>query len=163
MVKKRELVHIDCLKLSRKTLTVKPNQRYYLLGVLDDNEKTCWVEFMEDKTSLTVMFSVLKALKNLKDKYGLEPNIIETDNAGEFCSGEYALNKCTHPVERFFVEMGIKHKYTNTYRPGQNGGIEKFWQTIKDEMIQDKKFRGPKEFKDELEKFIVKYNKKHSK
>ncbi len=163
MVKKSEVLHLDCLKLSKKTLAVKPNQRFYLLGALDDDGKTCWIEFMEDKTSLTVMFSILKTLKNLKDKYGLTPSVVETDNAGEFCSGEYANNKCTHPVERFFVEMKIKHKYTNTYRPEQNGGIEEFWQTVKDEFIKDNNFKTTKEFKDKLNIYIEKYNKEHKK
>ena len=161
MARKKEILHLDCLKISKKNLTVKPNQRYYLLGALDSEAKICWLEFMEDKTSLTVMFSILKTLKNLKENYGLEPNIIETDNAGEFCSGDYANNKNTHPVERFFSEMQIKHKYTNTYRPQQNGDFEKFWQKVKDEFIQDKKFRSPKEFKSKLADFIVEYNKKN--
>ncbi len=159
MSKKAEILHIDCLKLSKKTLTVKPNQRYYLLGVLSDDEKNCWIEFMEDKTSLTVMFSILKSLKQMKELYKIEPDVIETDNAGEFCSGEYANNKCTHAVERFFVEMQIKHKYTNAYRPEQNGGIESFWQKVKDEFIQDKSFDNVKEFKEKLNEYVLNYNK----
>ncbi len=33
--------------------------------------------------------------------------------------------------------MRIKHKYTKPYRPQTNGKIERFWKTLKEDMLED--------------------------
>ncbi len=160
-MKKRErvLLHMDCMRVPSSTLVLKDNKKYYLLGVLDDDAKTCWVELMDGKSALTVMFGMLKSLIQLKERYGINPTVIETDNAGEFCAGEYANDKDTHPVERYFTELEIKHKYTNTYRPQQNGEIDTFWQKFKEEFLLVKKYRTLKRFKEKMIEYILEYNK----
>lgn len=153
-----ELVHIDCHQLSKGITIAEPDKTYYLLGVLDDYSRTCWVELMEDKKSLTVMFAVLKAFNMLKHRYGIEIESVMTDNGAEFGSGKNTKNKEEHPFERLLLEMEMKHIYTKPYRPQTNGKIERFWKTLKEDFTEDSLFNNKEDLKDELLGFIAYYN-----
>ena len=158
MSKVGELVHIDCHQLSKGITIAEPNKTYYLLGVLDDFSRTCWVELMEDKKALTVMFATLKAFNMLKSTYNIEIDSVMTDNGAEFGSGQFAKNKENHPFERLLIEMQMKHKYTKPYRPQTNGKIERFWKTLKEDFTEDSLFNDIEDLKEELLGYIVYYN-----
>lgn len=158
MSKIGELVHIDCHQLSKGITIAEPDKIYYLLGVLDDYSRTCWVELMEDKKSLTVMFAVLKSFNMLKHRYGIEIETVMTDNGAEFGSGKHTKNKEEHPFERLLMEMEMKHVYTKPYRPQTNGKIERFWKTLKEDFTEDSLFKDKEDLKDELLGFIAYYN-----
>ena len=158
MSKIGELVHIDCHQLSKGITIAEPNKTYYLLGVLDDFSRTCWVELMEDKKALTVMFATLKAFNMLKNTYNIEIDAVMTDNGAEFGSGQFAKNKENHPFERLLMEMQMKHKYIKPYRPQTNGKIERFWKTLKEDFTEDSLFNDIEDLKEELLGYIVYYN-----
>lgn len=158
MSKIGELVHIDCHQLSKGITIAEPDKTYYLLGVLDDYSRTCWVELMDDKKGLTVMFAVLKAFNMLKHRYGIEIESVMTDNGAEFGSGKNAKNKYDNPFERLLTEMHMKHIYTKPYRPQTNGKIERFWKTLKEDFTEDSLFKDKEDLKDELLGFIAYYN-----
>ena len=158
MSKIGELVHIDCHQLSKGITIAEPDKTYYLLGVLDDYSRTCWVELMEDKKGLTVMFATLKAFNMLKHRYGIEIDAVMTDNGAEFGSGKNAKNKDENPFERLLKEMEMKHLYTKPYRPQTNGKIERFWKTLKEDFTEDSLFNDKEDLKDELLGFIAYYN-----
>ena len=158
MSKIGELVHIDCHQLSKGITIAEPDKTYYLLGVLDDYSRACWVELMEDKKSLTVMFAALKAFNMLKHRYGIEIESVMTDNGAEFGSGKNTKNKEEHPFERLLMEMEMKHIYTKSYRPQTNGKIERFWKTLKEDFTEDSLFNDKEDLKNELLGFIAYYN-----
>lgn len=158
MSKIGELIHIDCHQLSKGITITEPDKTYYLLGVLDDYSRTCWVELMEDKKALTVMFATLKAFNMLKHRYGIEIDAVMTDNGAEFGSGKDKNNKDEHPFERLLTEMEMKHIYTKPYRPQTNGKIERFWKTLKEDFTEDSLFNDKEDLKDELLGFIAYYN-----
>lgn len=159
MSKIGELVHIDCHQLSKGITIAEPNKTYYLLGVIDDLSRTCWVELLEDKKALTVMFATLKAFNMLKNTYGIEIDAVMTDNGAEFGSGPHTKNKEEHPFERLLIEMQMKHKYTKPYRPQTNGKIERFWKTLKEDFTEDSLFNNKEDLVEELLGYIVYYNK----
>ena len=158
MSKAGELVHIDCHQLSKGITIAESNKTYYLLGIIDDYSRTCWVELMEDKKSITVMFAVLKAFNMLKHRYGIEIESVMTDNGAEFGSGPKTKNKEIHPFERLLMEMEMKHIYTKPYRPQTNGKIERFWKTLKEDFTEDSLFNDKVDLKNELLGFIGYYN-----
>ena len=158
MKKAGELVHIDCHQLPKGITIAEPSQTYYLLGVIDDYTRLCWVELMDNKKALTVMFAVLKAFNMLKHRYGFEIDAVMTDNGAEFGSGKNAKNKDEHPFERLLTEMEMKHIYTKPYRPQTNGKIERFWKTLKEDFVEDSLFNDKEDLKNELLGFIAYYN-----
>ncbi len=158
MSKVGELVHIDCHQLSKGITIAEPNKTYYILGLIDDFSRICWLELLEDKKALTVMFATLKAFNMLRLQYGIEIDAVMTDNGAEFGSGQYSKNKENHPFERLLMEMQMKHKYTKPYRPQTNGKIERFWKTLKEDFTEDSLFNDINDLKEELLGYIVYYN-----
>jgi hypothetical protein len=157
MEKAGELAHIDLHQLS-SGITIKYQKPLYLLGIIDGYSRIAWVEVIESKKSLTVMFAALKAFNVLKKQYGIEIDSVITDNGAEFGSGKDKGNKEEHPFERLLMEMEIKHKYTKPYRPQTNGKIERFWKTLKEDFIEDALYEDIKDLQNELLEYLVYYN-----
>jgi transposase InsO family protein len=158
MQKIGELVHIDCHQLSKGITIAEPKKTYYLLGLIDDYSRLAWVEVLENKKALTVMFATLKAFNMLKHRYNFEIDAVMTDNGAEFGSGKFAKNKEEHPFERLLLEMEMKHLYTKPYRPQTNGKIERFWKTLNEDFIEDALYEDIDDLKNELLGFLVYYN-----
>ena len=158
MSKIGELVHIDCHQLSKGITIAEAEKTYYLLGIIDDYSRLAWVEVLENKKALTVMFATLKAFNMLKLRYNVEIEKVMTDNGAEFGSGPFTKNKEEHPFERLLQEMEMKHVYTKPYRPQTNGKIERFWKTLKEDFIEDALYNDLEDLKNELLGFLVYYN-----
>lgn len=149
-----ELGHIDCHYLS-KDLMVGDSKRYYLVAVIDDFSRIAWAEVVDDVKSLTVMFAALKSLNLIKMEYNIQFEALLTDNGSEFSSKQ---NKENHPFERLLLELGIKHRYTQPYRPQTNGKVERFWRTLNDDLIEGTTFDSIDHLKDELMQYLLYYN-----
>lgn len=158
MSKIGELAHIDLHQISKGITIAEPNKTYYILGVIDDYTRLCWLELLDDKTALTVMFATLKAFNMLRMRYDFEIDAVMSDNGAEFGSGRFAKNKDTHPFERLLTEMEMKHIYTKPYTPKTNGKIERFWKTLEEEFLEDSLFEDEEDLKNEILGFIAYYN-----
>ena len=152
-----EMGHIDCHYLP-KGLLENDNNRYYLVGMIDDATRLLWLEVVKDIKSLTVMFATLNILNRMKELYNITFEEILTDNGSEFGSGPHAKNKDTNPFERLLKEVHIKHRYTKPYRPQTNGKIERFWRTIDEDMIQETIYKDLDELKHDLLGYTIYYN-----
>lgn len=149
-----QLGHIDCHYLS-KDLIVNESKRYYLVCVLDDATRLAWAEVVEDIKSLSVMFATLKCINLLSQEYQMKFEEVLTDNGSEFSSKN---NTSNHPFERMLIELGVKHIYTRPYRPQTNGKVERFWKTLKEDLIEFTNFESMDHFKDELMQYLIYYN-----
>ena len=144
-----QLGHIDCHHLG-KAIIRGESRKLYLVCVLDDYSRLAWAEVTQDVTALTVMFAALKCMNMLHGEYRIKFEEVITDNGPEF--GQRNSNsKMQHPFERMLFELGIKHRYTQPYRPQTNGKVERFWRTIKEDLIEQTDFDSFEEFKDEDE------------
>jgi transposase InsO family protein len=95
-------------------------------------------------------------LFNLINKnYDIKFERILTDNGAEFASKN---NSNTHPFERMLIEIGIKHSYTRPYRPQTNGKVERFWRTIKDDLLDSTSFNDIEELKEKIFEYMIYYN-----
>lgn len=151
-----ELGHIDCHHLGKNIIRGKA-QKLYLVCVLDDYSRLAWVEVTEDVTSLSVMFATLKCMNILHDQYQLKFEEILSDNGPEF-GQRSSKNKMQHPFERMLIELGIKHRYTQPYRPQTNGKVERFWKTLKEDLLDETDFDSLDELKDEILQYMCYYN-----
>lgn len=151
-----ELGHIDTHHLS-KDLILNQHRGLYLVCVVDGCSRVAWAEVVEDIQSLTVMFSVLRCFNILMDEYKIKFESVLTDNGSEF-GKRNSKRKKSHPFERMLMEMEIKHRYTRPYRPQTNGKAERFWKTLKEDLIEETTFESEKEVRDELLQYLVYYN-----
>ena len=154
-----EMGHVDCHYLPKGLIKNEPTKRYFLLAVIDDCTRICWVEVIENVKSLTVMFATLQCLNRIYDEFGFKIKEMLTDNGSEFTSKSNDIEtKKQHPFERLMLELGIKQRKTKPYRPQTNGKIERFWRTIEDEAIDGTDYLNLEELKDTILKYNVYYN-----
>jgi len=151
-----QLGHIDCHHLSKSVIRGQ-SRKLYLLCVIDDYSRLAWAQVMEDITALTTMFTAMHCIQVLKREFGIQFEEIIADNGPEFGP---AVNqqKRNHPFERMLMETGIKRRYMQPYRPQTNGKVERFWRTLKEDLIEETDFDSFEEFEDELLKYLVYYN-----
>jgi hypothetical protein len=151
-----QLGHIDCHHLS-KTIIRGQYRKLYMLCILDDYSRVAWAEVIEDITALTTMFAALRCMRMLKEKFGIQFEEIIADNGPEF-GPAVSQNKRNHPFERMLMETGIKRRYIQPYRPQTNGKVERFWRTLKEDLIEETDFDSLQELEDELLQYLVYYN-----
>ena len=151
-----ELGHIDTHYLNKHTITGQ-TKKLYIVAILDDYSRVTWAELIENIDSLTVMFGAMRCLNVLKAHYHIQFEEIISDNGNEFGNRNYK-NKMSHPFERLLMEMGVKHRYTQPYRPQTNGKIERFWRTMEEDLIIDTDFDSIEELKEELLQYMYYYN-----
>lgn len=158
IVKERmgQLGHIDCHHLSKSVIRGQ-NRKLYLLCVLDDYSRLAWAQVMTDITALTTMFTAMHCMQALKREFGIQMEEIIADNGPEFGTA-VSQNKMNHPFERMLFETGVKRRYMKPYRPQTNGKVERFWRTLKEDLIEDTDFDSLEELEDELLKYLVYYN-----
>lgn len=151
-----QLGHIDCHHLS-KTIIRGQHRKLYMLCVLDDYSRVAWAEVIEDITALTTMFAALRCMRMIKEKFGIQFEEMIADNGPEF-GPAVSQNKRNHPFERMLMETGIKRRYIQPYRPQTNGKVERFWRTLKEDLIEETDFDSLEELEDELLKYLIYYN-----
>ena len=151
-----ELGHVDCHHLAKDTIS-GDHKRYYLVCVIDSCTRVAWAEVVEDIKALTVMFATLRCFNQLSSRFGVQFSELLSDNGPEF-GPRSSQRKDGHPFERLLTELGIKHRYTQPYRPQTNGKVERFWRTLKEDLIEGTTFDSIDHFKDELFQYILYYN-----
>jgi hypothetical protein len=151
-----QLGHIDTHYLSKHTISGSTG-KLYIVGILDDYSRVAWAEIVESIDSLSVMFGAMRCLNILKAHYHIQFEEMISDNGNEFGNRNYK-SKMSHPFERLLIEMGVKHRYTQPYRPQTNGKIERFWRTLEEDLIIDTNFDSIEELKEELLQYMYYYN-----
>lgn len=151
-----QLGHIDCHHLGKAVIRGQ-SRKLYLVCLLDDYSRLAWAEVTEDITSLTVMFAAMRCINMLQGQYGIRFEEIISDNGPEFGQRQ-SQNKMNHPFERMLIELDIRHRYTQPYRPQTNGKVERFWRTLKEDLIEETDFDSIGELHDELFQYMLYYN-----
>jgi transposase InsO family protein len=152
-----ELAHIDCHYLP-KGLFENDNKRYYLVAITDDATRITWVDFVTSIKSITVMFTTLELINMFRSYASIEFKELLSDNGSEFGGGPNRKNKDTHPFEILMQKLNIKHRYTRPYRPQTNGKVERFWRTLKEEMLNEAVYKDKEEFMKTLTEYLIYYN-----
>jgi len=127
-----ELLHADTYQLS-KTLLVD-RKKYYLMGVIDDCTRLCYVELINSTSASEAVGAFMKSYKWF-EAHGFLAEKVMTDNGSEFTSFT-SSRKETHFFETMLGIFDIKHSYTKPYRPQTNGKIERFWKILNQECIR---------------------------
>jgi transposase InsO family protein len=125
----------------------RENKRLYLAGGIDGCSRLAWIE---DITSLSVMFGAMGIMRLLQSRYEVRFETVTTDNGSEFKSN----NTMTHPFERLLYQLEIRHIYTKPCKPQANGKIERLWKTVYEEVLEETAFNSV----EELQRYMIYYN-----
>ncbi len=116
-----------------------------ILGVIEHHSrKSLILTALKDKTTITLLTYILAAI----NKYG-KPKIIRTDNEVVFTSKLFTLSLWL---------LGIKHQTIELHSPWQNGRVERFFGTLKENLNQWS-VDSLKQFNQDLHLFRFWYNK----
>ncbi len=151
-----EMGHIDAHYLSKYIIRGEVS-KLYLVAIIDDYSRIVWAELMEDNKALTTMFGAIKCFNALRQHYNIVFEEVLSDNGSEF-GNRLTKQKEKHPFERLLIEMGVKHRYTQPYRPRTNGKIERFWRSIEEELLEGTDFDSKEELKKELVQYLYYFN-----
>lgn len=89
-----------------------------ILGILEHASRTAlWLEALRSKSSWTLIARLVEAIKR-----NGKPRIVRTDNEAVFTSRAFRL--------ALFL-LGIRHQRTDPHCPWQNGRVERFFGTLK--------------------------------
>lgn len=125
---------------------VLENKRSYrILNIIDDHSRECLC--CEVSRSFGG-YDVAEALDRLICLYG-KPKTIKSDNGAEFRS---------RYMEKWSKERGITFEFTSPGKPTENGQIESFNGTMRNEILRGVEFESVREAREELEKWREKYN-----
>lgn len=125
---------------------VLENKRSYrILNIIDDHSRECLC--CEVSRSFGG-YDVAEALDRLIDRYG-KPKTIKSDNGSEFRS---------RYMEKWSKERGITLEFTSPGKPTENGQIESFNGTMRNEILRGVEFESVRKAREELEKWREKYN-----
>ncbi|WVZ84905.1 hypothetical protein U9M48_031875 [Paspalum notatum var. saurae] len=91
----------------------------YGFVIVDDSSRYTWVYFLEDKTEVAHVFS--KFAKRAQNEFNTSIVKIRSDNGREFNNTN---------IEEYCDEVGIKHEFSTTYTPQQNGVVERKNRTL---------------------------------
>ena len=149
-----ELGHVDIHYITKNTVREFKNKKFYLLGVIDDYSRVCWIEVIDSIKAIDVAFETMDIFLKLKERYDIQFKEMMSDNGSEFAS----KNNPSHPFERMLKFYDIKHRYTQPFRPQTNGKIERFWKTIEEELLSGETFETLEEFKQHILGYNLYYN-----
>ena len=155
-MKAGELGHIDAYHI-RPNYLPGVDIPVYLVALVDDCTRIALCEIVKDLKSLTVMFATLRMLNLMNELFGIKFSDVMTDNGPEF-GRQQSQNKDIHPFERLLQELGIKHRYTKPYRPQTNGKVERFWRTLREDLLEDAQYNSLAELDKEIGEYLTYYN-----
>ncbi|WVZ89707.1 hypothetical protein U9M48_036076 [Paspalum notatum var. saurae] len=111
-----ELLHMDLFGPTTYTSICGNN---YGFVIVDDFSRYTWIYFLEFKTEVAHVFS--KFAKRAQNEFNTSIVKIRSDNGTEFDNTN---------IEEYCVEVGIKHEFSATYTPQQNGVVERNNRTL---------------------------------
>ncbi len=149
-----ELAHIDLSELTTDLKCQFKVHKLYCASVCDDCTRLTYAEIIPDKKASTATYFLARSLSWFKQIYNFEFEALMSDNGREFRG---SLKK-EHPFETMCAELGIKHLYTQPYRPQTNGKIEAFNRILKREFLYPNSFDSEKDLMQNLGNFLFEYN-----
>jgi hypothetical protein len=160
MIMSDDLIYINLKSLKDfvRIRNFSPKKEIFILYFVDDLSKICWIEILQDKKPLTIIFATLNAFNNMNLRYKINVHSVLTYKKSEFYLKELSKDKNTHAFERFLIEMNIKHKYFKNYTKEKDNEIKKFWTIFKNTFVQEFLFDDIDDLKNTILNYITNYN-----
>jgi transposase InsO family protein len=93
------------------------NQYRYILNVIDIFSRKVWLKALKTKTDT----ATAKVFQEILDQADITPDVLKTDNGGEFLGN----------FQRLCEEKKIKHIFTESHTPTQNAVVERANQDVR--------------------------------
>jgi putative transposase len=128
--------------------SLEDGRTFRVLNVIDDHNRECLLS--QGSISFPSQ-RVIRHLEELIEYYG-KPKYIRTDNGPEFISNDYKLWCRKHKILRVYSEPG---------KPMQNGYVERFNRTFREDVLDIYMFSSLRQFQVVADKIMEDYNDNH--
>ena len=122
----------------------------YLINVIDDHSRFCLRSVLRSDQSADTLIEVLH---DAVTEYGT-PEKLLTDEGTAFYSWSGEKTKFQHYLD----DSKIEHIVADPHSPTTTGKVERFHQTIKNELIRKVKFKDYKDAADKIKAYVSYYN-----
>ena len=128
--------------------SLSDGRTFRVINIIDDCNREC----LKNKGSISYPSqSVIRELEQIGEEIGL-PKYIRTDNGPEFTSKDYRQWCEKHKITRVYSEPG---------KPMQNGFVERFNRTFREDILDAYLFSSISQFNVLAEKWMEDYNNTH--
>lgn len=122
----------------------------YLINLIDDHSRFCLSSSLQFDQSADTLIEVLHRAIEM---YG-KPDKLLTDQGPSFYTWSFQKTK----FQAYLDDMQIEHIVTDPHHPTTTGKVERFHQTIKNELIRKVKFKSYADALEKIEAFVYYYN-----
>lgn len=127
-------------------------EKFYQYTMIDEASRERFIyPYRENSSHSTVDF-----VKRAIAYFGYVPEVIQTDNGGEFT--HTAKTTRIHPFDRICEELHIRHKLLRPRTPWHNGKVERSHRNDQERFYNVLKFYSYKDLKQQMERYLRRSN-----
>jgi len=130
----------DLLELDTIHEMINPSQRMYVYALIDISTRWAWAWATDRISVWKSLHFVRKSQTNSLFSF----NMIQTDHGPEFS-------------QHFSERIGIPHRHSRVRKPNDNGHVERFNRTLKEECLNYLS-KNPKHYNEALKEWLKYYN-----
>jgi len=142
-----ELWHIDV----KGPFYIQGVGKTYILGVVDDYSRYLVACQIKPDHSMETAIQFLQEHIELVGS----PDALMSDNGREFV---HRITGLINGFQQMLQEQGIRHIRTKVNSPATNGKIERFWRTLKEEVLEKQWFASLEEAQAAIDEYVHHYN-----
>ena len=130
----------------------KDDQQFYQYTVVEEASRKRFIFAYKEHSS----YSTLDFVKRAITYFGYAPNIIQTDNGGEFT--HTAKTKRIHPLDLFCARYNIVHKLIIPKTPWHNGKVERSHRNDQERFYNYLKFYSFEDLQAQMKHYLNRSN-----
>lgn len=127
-------------------------KQYYQYTIIDEASGKRFIYAYEEQSS----FSTVDFLRRAIIWFGYAPQILRTDNGGEFT--HTSKTERMHPLDVFCAQYGIIHKLIRPRTPWHNGKVERSHRNDQERFYNHLKFDSFKDLQEQMKRYLWRSN-----
>ena len=127
-------------------------EQYYQYTVIEEASRKRFIYAYQEQSS----YSTVDFLKRAITFFGYAPNILQTDNGGEFT--HISKTSRIHPLEIFCNTCGIKHKTIRPRTPWHNGKVERSHRNDQERFYNHLKYYSFDDLQEQMKRYLYRSN-----
>lgn len=130
----------------------KDGQQFYQYTIVEEASRKRFIFAYEEHSS----YSTLDFVKRAIVYFGYAPNILQTDNGGEFT--HTAKTKRIHPLDIFCARHNIAHKLIIPRTPWHNGKVERSHRNDQERFYNYLSFYSFEDLQTQMKRYLIRSN-----
>lgn len=127
-------------------------QQYYQYTIIEEASRKRFIYAYEEQSS----FSTVDFFRRAIIFFGYAPNVIQTDNGGEFT--HTSKTNRVHPLDVFCNKYGITHKLIRPRTPWHNGKVERSHRNDQERFYNHLKFYSFNDLQEQMKRYLYRSN-----